>query len=92
MRFRTIIQSSGIKSRGIRVPEVVELDNEPRQVILPPDFRDALDLDAKARQFFDRLSYSDKRRFVISIEGAKTAEDRQRRIAKAVSLLREGRI
>jgi uncharacterized protein YdeI (YjbR/CyaY-like superfamily) len=36
------------------------------------------------------LSYSNKRRYVLSIEDAKTAETRQRRIAKAVSTLHEG--
>jgi RNA polymerase sigma factor (sigma-70 family) len=36
------------------------------------------------------LSYSNKRRFVLSIEDAKTPQTRQRRIDKAVSTLREG--
>ena len=40
---------------------------------------------------FERLSDSHKLRHVLSIEGAKTAETRQRRIAKAVSTLRDGR-
>ena len=39
----------------------------------------------------ERLSYSMKHRFVISIERAKTAETRQRRIDKSVDTLREGR-
>jgi uncharacterized protein YdeI (YjbR/CyaY-like superfamily) len=34
------------------------------------------------------MSYSGKQRFVLSIEGAKTEETRQRRIAKAVDELR----
>jgi hypothetical protein len=37
------------------------------------------------------LSYSNKKWHVSSIEGAKTAETRQRRIAKSVGMLREGR-
>jgi len=70
----------------------LELDTEPREVTVPADLTKALDRDADARRFFDGLSYSNKRRFVTSIEEAKTAETRQRRIAKAVSLLRDGRI
>jgi hypothetical protein len=70
----------------------IELDTEPREVTVPPDFAEALDSDAEARRFFESLSYSNKRRFVLSIEDAKTAETRQRRIAKAVSDLREGRV
>ncbi len=67
----------------------IESDTEPRDVTIPPDFTDALDSDGAAKRSFDGLSYSNKRRYVLSIEGAKTAETRQRRIAKAVSELRE---
>ena len=63
---------------------------EPRAVA-PPDLGEAFDHDAGARRFFDGLSYSNKRRIVMPIEGAKTAETRQRRIAKAITALREGR-
>jgi transposase len=38
------------------------------------------------------LSYSNKRRLVLSVEEAKTAETRQKRIAKAISGLRDGTI
>jgi uncharacterized protein YdeI (YjbR/CyaY-like superfamily) len=69
----------------------VELETEPREVSVPPDFAEALDRDADARRFFDGLSYSNKRRFVMGIEDARTAEARQRRIARAVGTLREGR-
>lgn len=69
----------------------VELDAEPRELTVPPDFTEALDDDPTASKFFEGLSYSNRRRFVLSIEAAKTPETRQRRIAKAVSTLREGR-
>jgi hypothetical protein len=84
-------QSAGV-SAGDEVDVDIELDSEPREVIVPPDFAEALDADVDARRFFEGLSYSNKRRFVLSIEDAKTPETRQRRIAKAVSTLREGRI
>jgi uncharacterized protein YdeI (YjbR/CyaY-like superfamily) len=69
----------------------VELDTEPREVVVPHDFSAALDADADARRFFESLSFSNKRRIVYPIDDAKTAETRQRRIEKAVSNLREGR-
>src|SRR5436305_29188 len=47
---------------GDEVDVDIELDTEPREVTLPPDFAAALDADAEARQFFDGLSYSNKRR------------------------------
>ncbi len=76
---------------GDEVDVEVELDTEPREVVAPPDLAAALDADPAARSFFDTLSYSNRRRLVLSVEDAKTPETRQRRIAKAVDALREGR-
>lgn len=77
---------------GDEVEVEVEPDNEPREVNVPPDFLEALDRDADVRRFFEGLSASNKQRLVLSIEGAKTSETRQRRIAKAVETLHEGKI
>jgi hypothetical protein len=76
---------------GDEVDVDIELDTAPREVTVPPDFAKALKNDAKARKTFDGLSYSNKNWHVVSIEGAKTDETRQRRIAKSVAALREGR-
>jgi hypothetical protein len=77
---------------GDAVDVDIEPDTEPREVTVPPDFTAALDDDADARRYFDGLSYSNKRRFVMGIEEAKSAETRQRRIAKAIGTLRAGHI
>lgn len=77
---------------GDEVDVELELDTEPREVTVPPDLADALDGDADAKRFFDGLSYSNKRRLVLSIEGAKTAETRQKHITRAIGMLREGNI
>jgi hypothetical protein len=69
----------------------LELDTEPREVMLPPDFDAGLEREPAARRFFDSLSYSDKRFHTLPIEGAKTAETRRRRIEKSIAALREGR-
>lgn len=74
---------------GDEVDVDIELDTEPRELVVPADFAEALDLE-DARQRFDRLSYSGRQRYVLSIEGAKTAETRQRRILKALDELRQG--
>lgn len=77
---------------GDEVDVDLDLDTARREVTVPPDFADALDRDADARRFFGGLSYSNRRRFVLTVEGARTAETRQRRIDKAISMLREGRL
>jgi len=83
-------ERAGVKA-GDEVEVDIELDTEPRELTVPPDFKDALDCDAVASEFFDGLSRSSRQRVVLSIEGAKTAETRLRRITKAISELREGR-
>jgi hypothetical protein len=76
---------------GDEVDVDIELDTEPREVSLPADFAAALDAAPNARQTFDRLSNSNKGWHVSSIEGAKSDETRQRRIAKSVDALRAGK-
>lgn len=76
---------------GDRVDVDLDLDTQPRDVTVPHDLQAALDEDAQAKRCFDKLSYSNKRRFVLSVEDAKSPETRQRRIAKTVSVLGEGR-
>lgn len=77
---------------GDEVDVEIELDAAPREVSLPADFAAALDAEPEARRTFDRLSNSNKGWHVSSIEGAKTAETRQRRIAKSIEALRAGRV
>lgn len=83
-------ESAGVAA-GDDVEVEVELDTEPRTVDLPADFEKALARDKVAQQAFQGLSYSLKRSYVLSIEGAKTPETRQRRIEKTMATLREGR-
>jgi hypothetical protein len=77
-------------SAGEEVGIRLELDTEPREVMVPWDLQDALDQDDTARCNFDRLTYSNKRRYVLQIEDAKTPETRERRIVKTVESLRAG--
>ncbi len=84
---------AGAKVTGPGVIDVdFELDTAPREVTVPPDFAKALAAEPAAKKTFDGLSYSNKSWHVLQIQGAKTDETRQRRIAKSVEALREGRI
>jgi len=76
---------------GDTVDVDLELDTEAREVAIPPDFTSALGRNADAKRSFDGLTYSNKRRLVISIEAIKSPETRQRRIAKTIDQLKEGR-
>lgn len=82
-------EQAGVNA-GDEVEVTLELDTEPREVSLPPDFAAELGSDANAQQAFNALSYSKKRGLVEPIDQAKTAETRQKRIAKALDALRGG--
>ncbi|HSS34645.1 MAG TPA: YdeI/OmpD-associated family protein [Patescibacteria group bacterium] len=94
-RFMVGVSAEVRAAAGIAAGDVVdvelELDTAPREVSVPADFAAALDRDPDARRFFDGLSYSNRLRLVLNVEGAKTDETRQRRIAKSVAMLHEGR-
>jgi len=68
----------------------LELDTAPREVDVPADLAAALTACPEAKGAFDSLSYSNRRRITLSVEEAKTAETRQRRIEKAIAQLQEG--
>ena len=84
-------QAAGVAG-GDEVDVDIELDTAPRVVTEPDDFAAALDAKPEARRTFDGLSNSNKGWHVSQIVGAKTDETRQRRIAKSVDALREGRV
>jgi hypothetical protein len=77
---------------GDEVDVDIELDTAPREVVVPPDFAAALDAEPAARATFDRLSYSNKSWHTLQLAAARTDETRQRRIAKSVEALRDGRV
>ncbi|WP_040454049.1 YdeI/OmpD-associated family protein [Kribbella catacumbae] len=86
------LSNANRQAAGVAIGEMVEveleLDTEPRIVIEPADFTQALDDDPAARAAYDKLAYSHKREHVRAIESAKKPETRQRRINKAISTLR----
>ncbi len=80
-------EAAGVAA-GQEVEVDLEVDDAPREVEVPEDLAAALAADEAAQSAFDRLSYSNKRRIVLSVEGAKAAETRARRIDKALVELR----
>jgi Domain of unknown function (DUF1905)/Bacteriocin-protection, YdeI or OmpD-Associated len=75
-------------SAGDRVAVDIVPDTDERSVRIPTDLGAALDR-AHARHAFDKLSYSDQHRHVLSVESAKSAETRQRRIERVLDEVRK---
>jgi hypothetical protein len=73
---------------GDEIEVGLELDAEPRVVVVPEPLEQALARDEAAKKNFEALSNSRKRGYTLSIIGAKTEETRQRRVEKAIAELR----
>lgn len=82
--------ASGI-SGGDEIEVELKLDTEPRTVEIPEELAAALAAAPEARATFEKLSNSNKGWHVSQVTGAKTDETRERRIAKSIAALREGR-
>lgn len=76
---------------GDEVAVRLTVATEPRTVAVPDDFAEAMATAPATRGFFDNLANSLQRYHIDSINTAKTAETRQRRIDKAVELFRAGK-
>lgn len=83
-------EAAGV-SAGDDLDVELELDDEPREVEVPDDLAKALAGDAGARSFFETLTYSQKQGSALPIAQAKKPETRERRVAKTMDMLREGR-
>jgi Bacteriocin-protection, YdeI or OmpD-Associated/Domain of unknown function (DUF1905) len=75
---------------GDRVQVALELDPQPRTVEVPPALAAALESDSKARAVFEALSYTHRNEYARWIAEAKRDETRDRRVDKALAMLREG--
>lgn len=94
--MHNIVVEKGIRDQihayhGDKVTVTLELDFEDRQVETPPDLAEALARQPKAKEFYERLSYSQKKLYVDWIMEAKQETTRQRRIEKALVKLSQGK-
>ena len=67
------------------------VDRANRIVTAPKDLQKLLAKNAKARSFFDTLSFTNRKEYVVSIVEAKKPETRAARLTKAVEFLSKGR-
>jgi len=72
------------------VEVVIERDDEPREVKIPPPLQQRLDADATARAAFERLSVTNRREYANWVAEARRDETRERRASQAIEMLREG--
>lgn len=75
------------KQPGDIVHVVIQQDDEPRVIEVPEDLKVKLEENNGAKDFFESLSFSNKKKFVDWITSAKKAETREKRLEEAVEML-----
>jgi bifunctional DNA-binding transcriptional regulator/antitoxin component of YhaV-PrlF toxin-antitoxin module len=86
---KEVREAAGIEV-GDEVDVVLERDDAPREVELPAPLQEALDRDPEARAAYERLSFTHRKEYARWIAEAKRDETRERRVAKAIEMLRAG--
>lgn len=79
------------KTFGDTVKITVEADIEPRVIEVPKDLMKELNKSKEAKAFFDKLSYTHKKEYVMWINEAKKEEARENRIIKTIEMLKKGK-
>jgi hypothetical protein len=79
------------KTFGDEIKITVEADTEPRLVEVPKDLLKELKKDKDVKLFFDKLSYTHQREYMMWISEAKREETRQSRILKTIEMLKKGK-
>jgi bifunctional DNA-binding transcriptional regulator/antitoxin component of YhaV-PrlF toxin-antitoxin module len=86
---REIRDAAGIEV-GDDVEVVLELDDAPRAVELPAELAAALAADPAVRVAYEDLSFTHRREYAQWVGEAKRQETRDKRVARALDMLREG--
>ena len=93
-----LIEQGRMRPAGLREVERAKADGrweaayEPASAIsVPDDLRRELDQDEVAREFFDSLDSQNRYAILYRLQDAKRPETRARRLARFMSMLKEGR-
>ena len=85
---KTVQATAGV-SAGDRVELALERDDAPREVVVPETLAEALAGDVLARETFNSLAYTHRKEYAEWIAEAKRPETRERRVARALEMLRD---
>ncbi len=86
---RAVREAAGVEP-GDTVDVELVLDTAPREVEVPAALAVALDADPAVRATFDGLAFTHRKEFARWVEEAKREETRERRVRKAIEMLRAG--
>ncbi len=82
-------EAAALNEQGVKLP--AQKKSAPKPLVIPPELQAALKRNKTARVAFETLSPSHQREYADWIAGAKLPETRDRRIAKTLEQLGEGK-
>jgi hypothetical protein len=86
---KEVRQGAGVAA-GDEVDVTVELDTAPREVEVPAALAAALAADPQARASFERMAFTHRKEYARWVAEAKQEETRQRRVQRALEMIRAG--
>jgi hypothetical protein len=84
------VRESARVDAGDTVEVAIELDSAPREVEIPEALARALSANSDAQAAFERLAFTHRKEYARWVAEAKREETRDRRVARALEMLREG--
>jgi hypothetical protein len=79
------------KADGLEGVAVAEAPNRKRTLTPPEDLEQLFTLHPKAKTFFDGLSFTNKKEYIVWITGAKKEDTRKRRLEATLEKLKAGK-
>ena len=87
---REVREAASVRA-GDTVEAAIELDTAPREVEMPEALASALAGDPAANAAFQALAFSHRKEYARWVADAKRQETRDRRVTRALEMLREGK-
>jgi len=75
---------------GSEVDITLEVDDKPREVVVPEELQSALATAPDAAAVYEKLAFTHRNEYAVWVGDAKQSETRTRRAAKAIDMLRDG--
>jgi hypothetical protein len=85
------VRTGAAVEAGDEVDVEVELDTAPREVDVPSELAEALAGDPIAGAAYEKLAFTHRKEYARWVAEAKREETKERRVAQALEMLREGR-
>jgi hypothetical protein len=79
------------KNAGDKITVELERDTEQRVIDVPDDLKKVLAQSEKAKEFFNSLSYTNRKEYVVWITSAKKTETREKRLSDTIQKLLKGK-